>query len=184
MAEIKEPQPVLPVVGLITTSGFTADVLEELRPDLGMVVLRSAVIPFSHTTYYNAEMGDALMRQWCAFGNLIMPDSLIQLKHRTNDLEQKHLNEDRGRKVNIDPGLVSMSSLVLASTKNYAHRIYLGKGIYAEVTLIYRGHRFVPLDWTYPDYREIVALDFFNMARGFLKEKLVARDGIKGSEDV
>lgn len=178
MAGIREPQPVLPVVGLITASGFTADVLEELRPDFGVVVLKSAVIPFSHTAYYNAEMGNVLIRQWCAFGNLIMPDGLIELKHRTNTLEQKYLNEKRGRNVNVDPGLVSMSSLVLASTKNYAHRIYLGRGIYAEVTLIYRGHQFVPLDWTYPDYREGVALDFFNMARGILKDKLIAQGNI------
>jgi hypothetical protein len=117
-------------------------------------------------------MGDGLVRQWCAFDKLIMPDMLVNLKNKTNDIERNHLNEKGGRNVNIDPGLLSLSNLVLASTKDYSHRIYLDKGIYAEVTLIYKDHRFNPLRWTYPDYQEQTALDFFTKARDILREKL------------
>jgi hypothetical protein len=176
MADLKNPQPVLPVIGLIFVPDLSTDVLQELGEDIGNVVLRSDTIPFCHTTYYNKEMGNSLMRQWYGFGNLVLPDVLVRLKHKTNMIEKKYLNAKGGRSVNIDPGLLSLSSLVLASAKNYAHRIYLGQGIYAELTLIYKEHRFNPLDWTYPDYKEASALDFFHQARAVLKEKLAGPD--------
>jgi hypothetical protein len=172
MAEIKESQKVLPVAGLLFTPVFEIDVCVDLENILGKVVLKSATMPFNHTEYYGQEMGGGLIRQWCAFDKLIMPDRLVELKHRTNEIEKKYLNQNGGRKVNIDPGSVSLSNLILASTKNYSHRICLGMGIYAEVTLIYKKKHFVPLDWTYPDYREEKALDFFTRAREILKQKL------------
>ena len=79
--------------------------------------------------------------------------------------------------MNIDPGFLSLSNLILASTKAYAHRIYLDKGIYAEVTLIYKDDQFNPLQWTYPDYREKTALDFFTKARVVLRERLIKHEG-------
>ncbi len=176
MAEIKRPQAVLPFVGLIFMQELAKDVLEELNDDIGYVILKSDPLPFTHTKYYNEEMGTDLWRQWYVFDKLVMPDVLVGLKHNTNTIEKKYLNAKGGRSINIDPGLLSLSSLVLASTKNYAHRIYLGQGIYAEVTLLYKDHRFNPLDWTYPDYKEKSALEFFERARGMLKEKLSVPD--------
>jgi len=178
MAVVKEPQKVLPFFGLIFTPGFSSNIVKELNEGLGDVVLESDTVPFTHTTYYNKEMGLGLLRQWWAFGNLVLPDILVKLKLRTNEIEQRLLNDKGGRRVNIDPGLLSLSNLVLASTKNYAHRIYLGQGIYGEVTLQYKEHHFVPLEWTYPDYRESVALDFFGRARDVLRKKLVVEDTV------
>jgi hypothetical protein len=173
MAGIKEPHKVLPFIGLIFAPGFSSEIVKELNEGLGDVILKSDEVPFTHTTYYSKEMGLDLLRQWWAFGNLVLPDILAKLKLKTNEIEQRFLNDKGGRRVNIDPGLLSLSNLVLASTKNYAHRIYLGQGIYAEVTLLYKEHHFVPLEWTYPDYREDVALDFFNRARDVLRKRLV-----------
>lgn len=173
MAEIKEPQKVLPVAGLIFVEKFeVGEALKRLKEDLGNVILKSDTIPFIHTTYYNNEMGGPLLRQWCVFDKLIVPDFLIQLKHKANDVEKKYLNEKDGRTINIDPGLISLDNLILASSKNYSHRIYLGKGIYGEVTLIYKNKIFNPLEWTYPDYREKIAIEFFGKAREALKGKL------------
>ena len=172
MARIKEPQGVLPVVGFIHIPGFSLDFVRELSKTIGEVALRSHTTPFQHTTYYNKEMGSDLIRQWYAFDRLVAPDTLVALKRDTNKIEERFCDEKGDRKVNIDPGYISLSKLVLASTKNYSHRIYLGKGIYAEITLMYKDHRFNPLEWTYPDYRETLALDFFNQARALLKEKL------------
>jgi len=173
MAKIKEPQKVLPFVGLIFVEDFFInELIYHLEKQLGPVAIKSSVIPFTHTTYYNIEMIGKLFRQWITFEELTMPDELIDLKHWTNSLEEKTLNENGGRMVNIDPGIITLSNLILASTKNYSHRIYLGKGIYAEVTLIYKDHQFRPLEWTYPDYRETIALEFFNEARKVLKENL------------
>lgn len=174
MADIKEPEKVLPIAGLIFIQGFNVDeALTELKHEVGDVALKSDIIPFTHTNYYNKEMGDRLLRRWYVFNKLIIPDTLIQLKHRTNGIERKYLNESGGRKINIDPGLLSPSNLILASTKNYSHRIYLGNCIYGEVTLIYRNNCFNPLEWTYADYRQKTALVFFYEARKILKNKLM-----------
>lgn len=174
MGDVKKPQPVMPVIGLIFAPGLPADVFKNIREDVGNVILKSDTLQFNHTTYYNDEMGSNLVRQWYAFDKLVSPDILPGLKIMTNAIEVKYRNKQGGRAVNIDPGLLSLSSLILASTKNYAHRIYIGQGIYAEITLIYRKHKFNPLDWTYPDYQEHSALDFFGRARDILQEQLAA----------
>ncbi len=177
MAEIKPVQKVLPFVGLILSEGFQVDaVMKKLSKDMGGFFLQSDTIPFVHTKYYNQEMGDKLFRQWLVFEKLIVPDEIIGTKIRTNEIEKEYLNAAGGRKVNIDPGLLSLSNIILASTKNYSHRIYLGKGIYGEVTLIFKEHEFRALEWTYPDYREKMALDFFTNARETLKERLASPD--------
>ncbi len=173
MGDIKQPQKVLAFAGLLYVPDANVNpALEGLEPYVGRVALKSEPQQFTHTTYYSQEMGNDLTRQWFVFDKLIEPDILIQLKHQTNALEKNELNERGGRRVNIDPGLLSMSNVVLASTKNYSHRIYCGKGIYAEVTLIYEKKTFKPTGWTYPDYREKSTVEFLCMARDILKEKL------------
>jgi len=173
MAHIKKPQPVLPFIGLLLSQGFKDDtILTQLTPTFGEIGIKSTELPFTHTTYYNHEMGEHITRQWCVFARCCDPSVLADMKHTTNAIEQQHLNDKGGRRVNIDPGLVTMSSIILASTKNYSHRIYLSNGIYAEVTLIYTKGMFTTLDWTYPDYKEPVAIDFFEHARTLLKEAL------------
>lgn len=179
MGNVKTPQPVLPVIGLIFVPDLPASILQDLQEDVGNVILESDTIKFNHTAYYDDEMGSNLLRRWCAFDRLVLPDALAGLKIKTNEIEMRYCGKQGGRTVNIDPGLLSLSSLVLASTKNYAHRIYLGQGIYAEITLIYRKHEFRPLDWTYPDYRENSALDFFQRARALLQKRLAASDATK-----
>ncbi|MCK4673503.1 DUF4416 family protein, partial [candidate division WOR-3 bacterium] len=173
MAEIKESKKVLLLIGLIFVKDFELDkVLNELKNDLGNILMKSNTIPFTHTIYYNKEMGDKLMRQWIVFEKLITSDILVKVKHTTNDIEKKYLNDKNGRKINIDPGVLTLSNLILASTKDYSHRIYLGKGIYAEVTLIYKNKTFNPLEWTYPDHQEKIAIEFFEKAREILKQRL------------
>lgn len=173
MVKTKPPQKVLAMTGLIFVHNIRVDdVLNVLKENFGEVLLKSEVIPFIHTTYYNKEMGDDLLRQWYAFDNLVVPDVLADMKHRTNEIEESFLNNNSGRKVNIDPGFITLSNLILASTKDFSHRIYIGKGIYAEVTFIYKNKAFVPLEWTYPDHQEPKALEFFQKAREILKNRL------------
>jgi hypothetical protein len=173
MAKIKRPEKALVIVGLIYRHDFTVDkVMDILNKELGNTALSSRPIQFTYTSYYNKEMGDKLLRQWLAFDKLVDPDILATLKHRSNDIERFFLDENKGRKINIDPGLITMSNLILASTKDYSHRLYIGKGIYAEVTLIYKNKRYMTLEWTYPDYQANAALAFFEKARGILKDQL------------
>jgi hypothetical protein len=153
MGEIRNPSPVKLIVGFISGEQKLFQEIEPyLKRKFGEVDFRSQILPFTHTQYYNAEFGDNLLRYFISFKKLIQPQDLVQIKLFTNKIEHKFLNASR-RRINIDPGYISESKLVLATTKNYSHRIYLGKGIFAEVTLYFKEHQFLPWPWTYPDYK-------------------------------
>ena len=140
--------------------------VENLLEDaFGTIDLRSERIPFDRTSYYQQEMGDELVREWVSFKQLIRQDAIADAKLATSRLEKRLARPDGSRTANLDPGYVVPPRLVLATMKDFAHRIYLDKGIYAEVTLIYREGEFQPLEWTYPDYRQPGALDFFTTVR-------------------
>ena len=137
---------------------------DQLKRKFGRIDFKSDAIDFNYTSYYEKEMGSGLKRRFISFGKLVPIQDLYRIKLYTNRLEAKFLNSGL-RQVNIDPGYVDLAKLVLASTKDYAHRIYSGKGIFAEITLSYRNNSFVPNDWTYPDYRSQEYIDIFNNIR-------------------
>ncbi|MBI5236456.1 MAG: DUF4416 family protein [Deltaproteobacteria bacterium] len=150
------PQSVKPVVSIFTgeVSLFKA-VLLGLIERLGPVDILSPVLAFDHTDYYEKEFGKALKRRLASFERLIRPDELADVKIFTNGLERSDFcTEDGKRRVNIDPGFMALEKFVLASCKNFSHRIYIGQGVYAELTLMYEGSDFVFLPWTYPDYKD------------------------------
>ncbi len=178
MGSIKEPARVIPIAGILYRPDCTVEaVLVQLTEAIGPIAMHTTPQPFTHTAYYGKEMGEGLLRQWHVFDRLIDPAQLASLKIKSNEIELQHRTEEGGRSINIDPGLITLNNLILASTKNYSHRIYLGQGIYAEVTLLYRNKRFHALEWTYPDYQEPTSLEFFNKVRSFLKQKLVSEQG-------
>ena len=113
---------------------------------------RSSDIPFHWSHYYDQEMGAPLIRSLRAFRDFVPPDSLADAKHFTNDVERE-LSREGHRRVNLDPGLLFPSRLILATTKDRSHRIPLRDGIYGELTLLYEDHGWKPLPWTYADYR-------------------------------
>jgi hypothetical protein len=129
-----------------------AEVLCLLEQAWGPVEFISRRIPFDHTPYYGQEMGSALSRKFVTFREEIDQEALPRLKWEAMRVEESYLNARGTRRVNIDPGLLLPERLQLATTKPFAHRPYLGKGIYADVTLIYREKSYRPLHWTYPDY--------------------------------
>lgn len=152
MGTAREPAPVKLIASLLTGDvGLLPGVRAALVDAFGPTDLESEILLFDHTDYYAAEFGPALQRQFVTFERLIAPQDLTAAKRQTNDLEQALAQEGR-RRVNIDPGYVSLSKLVLATTKDHAHRLYLGQGIYGEVTLAYQQGRFRPWPWTYSDY--------------------------------
>lgn len=134
----------------------------------GPVHLESKVVPFDFTDYYTPEMGGGLQRKFVAFQRSIFPNRISEIKVFTNSLERKYCKEGK-RRINLDPGYLTPAKVVLASTKNFSHRIYLGRGIYAEITFIYHKDRFEPLPWTYPDYCTEVYLEFFQTLRKLAK---------------
>ena len=145
-----------------------------LQEAFSTIDLRSEQIPFDQTPYYQREMGDDLLRKWVSFTALVRQDAIAEAKLTTNRLEERLARPDGARTVNLDPGYLVPSRLVLATTKDYAHRVYVGEGIYAEVTLVYRAGGFQPLEWTYPDYRGHIALDFFKCVRAAYMAQLSA----------
>lgn len=172
MGKIKEPLPVKLIASMFTARG---ELLEEakvrLSQEFGPIDYESEVLPFDHTTYYAAEFRENLKRRFVAFAELLHPGKLAEIKLLTNALEMGWAVEGK-RRINIDPGYVSHSKLVLATTKNHAHRIYLGQGIYAEVTLHFRGGTFRAWPWTYPDYASLPLIAIFNQIRGLYVKQL------------
>jgi hypothetical protein len=122
----------------------------------------------SYSAYYTQEMGNNINRCFWSFENPYPRGGLHEAKLTTNRLESVFLKGNK-RTINLDPGLLTLSSLILATTRPRYHRIYLSKGIYAELTLIYREKEFQPLPWTYPDYREEWTRNFFLESRARLE---------------
>lgn len=131
-----------------------------LAEKFGEIDWESPVFDFTFTKYYAPEMGEHLKKQFISFKRLIRPEDLIDIKLFTNDIEQQFAINGK-RNINIDPGYLTNGNIVLATTKNFCQRIYLGKGIYGDVHLLYMHNKFHALDWTYPDYKQDLAMDFF-----------------------
>ena len=174
MGEIKIHQPVKLISGLLYSSETLVKEVESiLIKKLGPIDLQSEAFPFNLTNYYVDELGEGILRKYIAFEKLIDIVRLPDIKIWTNEIEKKFSDKDSGkRKINIDPGYLTLSKMILATTKNYSHRIYLRDGIYAEVTLHYHNKSFTPWNWTYPDYKLEKTINFFNKVRDIYKEQL------------
>ena len=138
---------------------------EKLKQRFGRVDFESAQLDFDYTEYYAAEMGLKLKRRFVSFARLVPISDLYRIKLYTNRMEKRLVAPSGGRQINIDPGYIDLAKLVLATTKDYAHRIFLRKGIFAEITLSFKGDSFCPNEWTYPDYRTKEYIDIFNQIR-------------------
>ena len=150
----QEPKPAKLVVGLFVSQKHLLEKLvRELVSLFGAIDIISAWMPFDYTSYYENEMGSPLFRRMFAFIKLIQQNDLAKIKLATNRIEQKY-SQNGNREVNIDPGYMLHERFVLASGKNFSHRIYLDRGIYADLTLIYSNGSFQKLPWTYPDYAD------------------------------
>lgn len=173
MAQIHRPSPVKLIIAILFTSeGVLLNAKEGLERKFGRIDFESPVIPFGYTDYYEKEMGPDLRRQFISFERLIKPDTLASIKRYTNKIESRLTgkNEKYSRRINLDPGYIDAARLVLATCKDYAHRVYLGGGIYAESTLQFKEGTFVPWPWTYPDYKsEQYISNFIKIRRLFLK---------------
>ncbi len=175
MAPIREPEPVKLILGMLSAfPGTFAAAEQALVEALGPVDLRSEVTAHEFTEYYRDEMGHPLARSFLAFARLIDPGELPEIKRSTNDLERQIAaggEWNAPRPINLDPGYVAPAKLVLASCKDYTHRIYLGDGVYAETTLAWINGRWETYRWTYPDFRTANYQDFLTQVRARLMEQ-------------
>jgi hypothetical protein len=170
MGNITELKPVKLFTGMLSQDTALFNKLsEKLAVVYGAIDIESPVWPWEHTTYYEKEMGAGLKRKFVFFEKLIHPGEIAGIKSKTVELEKQYLNESGGRIINLDPGYLDAAKLVLATTKDFAHRIYLSNGIYGEVTLIYSGKNYQSLPYTFPDYRTDDYLEVFRKAREIYK---------------
>jgi hypothetical protein len=164
----RQPGAVL-FAGLLTAEcALLPDVRRSLEKAFGRCEYESAWLDFTHTDYYDREMGSGLKRKFLAFGRLIDLESAYTAKIATNRLELRFAKDGR-RAVNIDPGYLTLAKVALFSTKDYSHRIYLKEGIFAEATLHYARGEYRPWPWTYPDYATKEYGDIFSALRARLK---------------
>ena len=161
----QEPKPAKLIIGLfMKDKSLCESIAADLASAFGALDTVSAWIPFDYTTYYEPEMGGPLFRRLLSFKDLIPQGELASIKTSTNRLEEYYSQGGR-RRVNIDPGYLLFERFVLASGKNFSHRIYIGQGIYADLTLIYQHGAFAKLPWTYPDYADEPMLTFLVQVR-------------------
>ena len=140
------------------------ELIDGLEKTFGPVLLKSEAFPFRETDYYQEEMGD-LTRIWVGYDLFIEQDDIVDIKILCNRIEDEHYSADGKRDANIDPGYLTRGKVVLATTKNNQHRIYLSKHIYGEVTLRYKNGSYIPWEWTYRDYKRDEAVRFFIQLR-------------------
>jgi hypothetical protein len=178
MGKLHAPIPAKLFVGMISRDpGLFQTCADRLASAFGPVDLKSDVLPWDHSGYYRDEMGTDLTRMFIFFERLIDPGELVRIKHHTlrleDDLSQRTASTSR-RTVNLDPGYLTEAKVVLATTKDFPHRIYIGDSIYAESTLRYSKSKatYLAIDHTYPDFRSQYCRDLFNRAREKLRATL------------
>lgn len=163
-----KPEKALLFAGLLfSNEDYRIKAVERLEESFGEIAMECPPLEWNFSDYYKEELGEPIFRRFVFFKNLIEQDSLSSIKLTANEIEKK-LSGNGKRHVNIDPGYLTPAKLILASTKDYSHRIYLRDGIYAEVTLTYKKGKFIPHINTYKDFGDFRYQRIFALARGLL----------------
>lgn len=164
MKKFDLPPPVKLVAGLLyREQNWLNRALVDLRTEFGEIDHQSEPLEFHYTDYYFKAMGQPLFRVFVSFEKLFDPAELSVIKVYANALEERYSSENRV--INIDPGYLNATAYILATSKNYAHRIYIGRGIFAQQELLFERKRILTLDWTYPDYRSVEYQDILKKVR-------------------
>lgn len=172
MSRIKNPFPVKYFSAILFTPDFWVDeVHSQLIEILGSMDHTSPIFDFGYTDYYEEEMGASLKKQFVSFERLRPPDEIASIKLKTNAIEEQFMAGGR-RRVNLDPGYIEEAKMILATTKNFSHRIYLKNGIYGDLQYRFRGGAYTFLEWTYPDYKDEIAVTFFREIRKIYGQQL------------
>lgn len=176
------PEPVKLIVGILgKDEKLFAAIVSGMRAIWGSIDVQSEIFPFDCTDYYTKQMGGPLLRKFVSFSDLILPGYMATIKHQSNALEAQYTAESAAKSlgveriVNLDPGYVDPAKLVLATTKNYSHRIYIGQAMYAEATLHWHQGKWCAWPYTYKDYGGGTYDGFLSEVRQILMEQLKSR---------
>jgi len=172
MGQPNQPHPVLLLLAAFSRyDAALAWARDRAVGAFGPLAIESETFAFDETDYYESTMGNRLQKVFFAFAEPVDPGRLAEIKLQTNQWELDYAavgGHPEPRPLNLDPGYIAPGKLVLASTKDHAHRIYLGRGIYAEPTLQYKHRRWDAHGWTYADYRRDDYQRFFTACRDYL----------------
>ncbi len=153
---------------LVSKEVDVRSILEVLSRKIGRICFTSRMMNFVWSDYYEGEMGEGLKRVFVLYSKPVERTEIVKYKKLCDKLELKYLKDGK-RTVNIDPGIITMENIVLATNKAFFHRIYIKDGVYGEVTLFYKKGTYNPIEyWTFPEYRSTPVIDFFNCAREFM----------------
>ncbi len=174
MSQPRPTPPALLVIGALVAADLDwPTVPAALRQALGPEAAIRGPLAFDQTNYYEPEIGPGLQRYFIAMADPFDPGRLAETKIATNCLEERFRRPGAGRRVNLDPAALTLANFVLATGKGFAHRPYLGQGIYADLTLMWKQNGWQDLPWTYPDYRtdavKAILTEFRNYYRGRLR---------------
>ncbi len=170
---LQQSNAVIIIAFMYKDSKIYKQVCDEFIETLGAIEKEAEPFDFSHSSYYESEMGTGLKKSLVAFSTLQKRDKLVDIKHIANDIEKKYSEDDR-RQINIDPAILTLENFVLATNKNFTHRIYLKDNIFADLTLVYKKKKgYSPLEWTYLDYKSDYVVSFLNEVRSLFFERLI-----------
>jgi hypothetical protein len=173
MSVLKKPQLVKLFFSIFSNNlDLIEEIIKLLEIKYGLIDMSTGYIPFDQTDYYASEFGDRLIRKIIFFEDLISPEKIVEIKLDSINLEEKYSSKGK-RRINIDPGYLALSRVILSTGKDYSHRIYLDKGVYADLTYIYKKKQgYISLPWTYPDYAKEEFKKIFIQAREILRLQL------------
>jgi len=180
MGQISYPMPSKLIFSIISNKeSLFLESKDFLERTFGKIDLESDYQPFDFTDYYKNEMGVFLKQKIISFEKLIQPNSLSKIKNISNKMELQIIQGGgvdnsilTNRKVNLDPGYITLSKFILASTKDGSARIYMDRGIFAEITLTFTKKSFKPLEWTYQNYQTELFINFLNSVREKYKNQI------------
>ncbi len=176
MGDVRESQSVLLFLAAFSRYDAALDWARECTVAAwGPIALESERFVFQETRFYEKSMGTDLKKVLIAYETLIDPAGLPELKLQTNQWEQQYAQQHPGaepRPVNLDPGYLTEAKLILASTKDRDHRIYLARGIFAENTLFHHAGAWQTRPWTYPDYQRADYHQFLTGCRSYYRRRL------------
>ena len=172
MSTPSEPVKGALIIALMICDGFDWDqAVMNLKDNIGPIECKSELFNFDFTNYYEKEMGKGILRGFILFRHLVGQGELGKIKLATNETEKAYIKEGK-RRVNIDPGILTANRFVLATGKDAPQRIYLGNGIFADLTLSFQSGEFLKHPWTYPDYTDSRTIDFLSVSRKYYLSKL------------
>ena len=163
MALPKQPQKVKLFIGILSSDTKLFEIIKK-EFEYGEIDYESDVFDWNFTKYYNDELGENIKKKFMFFKKLINPEKIADIKIDTNKIEDKYK-----RKINLDPGYLTRSKVLLASAKDRSNKVYIKSGIYGDIVLIFKNKSFEPFPFTFKDFRTKEYIELFNKIRELIK---------------